>query len=683
MGFTKWWKQPMRVMQYNLQVKDTPMMNPKQIAEETVELGANVAVMNVGGIYAWYPSKVPYHHINEFLPEKTDLLRSLIDEFHARDIRFVARFDFSITDDVTYLEKPQWFARQKDRTPYYRGEKRMGNWSLFLNTCALGGYRNNEVAAPVMREVLSEYDVDGVFLNAPHPSACFCSRCQERYRNMYHTDMPDTPDEFEKTWFTECMKENIGVIYRAIKETRKEVPLILYYAPYSNKSKSFGRFDRDSIYDRYLTADLICTESQNVLSHGVNNLPPVIHPIISMKSGQLPDRGKLPFGIIHSCPGMDWRHVGMPVAEYLPWMAQVPASGGVIWHSVTGYPSTITDKRVLWAAKKIDFMIRKTEDSMAGATYRSNVCLLWTDSDSAKGIADSFIKNHVQFDLMHDYDFRPKDLKKYDVVFAPDGYSMTDEAAAELKKYAEAGGFVIRESTDETELYAHRELYGIKEDVYKSEYLAASYLRIEQEGEQLKKGMDTDKIALRGEVCYMDPENGTEVLATLVPPFAPYEVVGAPPERASLPVSHTDIPLLTEKKTGAGAVATIPFSVGKLITEYHLSDHYDFIRNIIDGALGEKADFVVHAPHDVQMTAYNNGNKVLVHFVNEVGQRPLLDNIPVRSLSFSMKVAGGNTVKNVVSVIEETEVTWEMADGRVNVRIPQLTVWDMIQIEME
>ena len=40
-------------------------------------------------------------------------------------------------------------------------------------------------------------------------------------------------------------------------------------------------------------------------------------------------------------------------------------------------------------------------------------------------------------------------------------------------------------------------------------------------------------------------------------------------------------------------------------------------------------------------------------------------------------------MKNVVSVIEETEVTWEMADGRVNVRIPQLTVWDMIQIEME
>lgn len=682
MRATEWWKHPMRVMQYNLQVKDTPLMNPKQIAEETVELGANVVVMNVGGIYAWYPSKVPFHHINEFLPEKTDLLRDLIDEFHARDIRFVARFDFSITDDVTYLKKPQWFARHKDKSPYYRGEKRMGNWSLFMNTCALGGYRNEEVAAPVMREALSEYDIDGVFLNAPNPSACFCSRCQDKYEKLYKTAMPDTPEEFEKGWFSQCMKENINTIYRAIKETRKEVPLILYYAPYSGNSKSFGRFDRDSIYDRYMTADLICTESQNILSHGIKNLPPTIHPMIAMKSGQLPNREKLPFGIIHSCPGMDWRHVGMPMAEYLPWMAQIPASGGVIWHSVTGYPSTITDKRILEAVQRMNHMIMKVENSMAGASYRSNVCLLWTDSDSAKGIADSFVKNHIQFDLMHDYDFRPKDLGNYGTVFIPDGYKMTDEIVAELKKYTEAGGSVIRESTDEIELNTYSDFYGITADVYKGEYLTASYNRFEQDGEYLKHGLETDRIELRGEVCYTNLQNGTKVLATLIPPFAPYEVVGAPPERASIPVSKTDIPLMIEKKNGTGTVVTILFSVGRMIGEYHLADHYDLIDNMVKNCLGDNIDMTVKAPHDVQVTAYNNQDKVLVHFVNEAGQRPLLDNIPIADISFSVKIPEGKTIKQVTSVIEETEVSYEITDDCIKVMIPSLTVWDMIQIDM-
>lgn len=130
-----WWDGPMRVMQYNLQVADTPGMDPEKIAMETEQLACNVVVMNVGGIYAWYPSKVKYHHINEFLPKDRDLLAELIRAFHSRNIKFVARFDFSITDDTTYLKKPQWFARKRDKTPYFRGEKRMGNWSLFLNTC--------------------------------------------------------------------------------------------------------------------------------------------------------------------------------------------------------------------------------------------------------------------------------------------------------------------------------------------------------------------------------------------------------------------------------------------------------------------------------------------------------------------------------------------------------------------
>jgi len=38
MNFSEWWKKPMRVMQYNLQVKDTPMMDPKQISQETLQL---------------------------------------------------------------------------------------------------------------------------------------------------------------------------------------------------------------------------------------------------------------------------------------------------------------------------------------------------------------------------------------------------------------------------------------------------------------------------------------------------------------------------------------------------------------------------------------------------------------------------------------------------------------------
>lgn len=677
-----WWKEPMRVLQYNLQVKDTPLMNAKRLAEQTAALAANVVVMNVGGIYAWYQSKVPYHHINEYLPEKGDLLAELIEEFHQKDIKFVARFDFSITDDTTFLKKPQWFARKQNREPYFRGEKRMGNWSLFLNTCALGGYRNEEVGVPVIKEVLEEFDIDGIFFNAPHASVCFCERCQRKYQELYGKIMPEREEEFERSWLSECMKTNIGNIYRTIKSVREDVPMILYYAPFTTVSKSFGRNNRDSIYDRYMTADLICTESQNVLSHGISGLPDTIHPVMAMKSGQLPDRDKLPFGIIHSCPGMDWRHVGMPVAEYLPWMCQVPASGGALWHSVTGFPDTIHDKRVLEAVRQVNEWIQKMESEMRGAKYRSDVLLLWDGQAAARGWADVLVKTHIQFELMHDYAVDISRFGRYPLIIIPDGLKMDEHTVEALRTYMERGGRVLLESSDAKDAVRWHELAGIKEEVCQSEYLMASYLKPEAAGAILLHGMDTDKLAFRGEVAYCTPEEGTEVLATLVPPFAPYEVVGAPPERASLPVEQTDLPLVLRKRYGEGNLVLLPFPAAKLIQEYHLEDHYRFLENIMANQLGDQMDFWAEAPRDVQITVYDKQGSILIHLVNEIGQRPLLENLPVYGICMKIRLKKYQHVLDAGSVIAGEKVTCVEKDGIAEIRLECLKVWDMIAVHI-
>ena len=69
----------LRIVQYNLQIKDTDKMVPEEIAESLERLCANAVVLNVGGIYAWYPSRVKYHHINEYLPAERPLLKEIIE----------------------------------------------------------------------------------------------------------------------------------------------------------------------------------------------------------------------------------------------------------------------------------------------------------------------------------------------------------------------------------------------------------------------------------------------------------------------------------------------------------------------------------------------------------------------------------------------------------------------------
>lgn len=676
-----WWQEPMRVLQYNLQVKDTQGMVPEKIAKETVELGSNVVVMNVGGIYAWYRSRVPFHHINEYLPDDSrDLLRELIEAFHKENIRFVARFDFSIAEDKTYLNHPEWFSRTPDMQPIYRGEKRMGEWSLLLNTCALGGYRNEDVAVPVLKEVLENYDIDGIFLNAPHATACFCDRCRDQYWKRYHKELPDDALLFEPDWLSACMKENIGHMYKAIKSVKNEIPLILYYTPLTGLSKSFGRFDRDNIYDRYATADLICTESQDVLSRGVHHIPVDIHPVIAMKSGQLPGRKKLPFGIIHSCPGMDWRHVGMPVTEYLPWMAQVPASGGVLWHSVTGYADTIADKRVLEAVREIDERVIRIESDMEDAQYLSQIGLLWDGSESACAWADILTRDHFQYDMIQDYSVSGEVLSQYSVVVVPDHYPLSSEVIGLLEKYTESGGKVLLESTDSREYTKYCRLLGVDKKASRGENLTASYLFFEKEGAVLKKGMDTDKIEMRGYVAYVHPAAEAKVLATLIPPFAPYEVVGAPPERSSIPVKHTDIPLVLTHNVGKGSVTSLTFSLGLLAVEYQLGDHYDLAENLLDFLLGEEKELEVFAPHGVQVTAYRKDRDILIHLVNEVGKRPLMDQITISEVRLKLHRTGNQKVMSVQSVIEDNPVTYEDGEQDVEIKLSNLKIWDMIRI---
>ena len=678
-----WWKEPMRVLQYNLQVRDTPGMDAEKIARETEEMAANVVVMNVGGIYAWYQSKVKYHHINEYLPEGRDLLKEWIDAFHKRNIKFVARFDFSITDDTTYQSKPQWFARHKDKSPYYRGEKRMGDWSLFLNTCATGGYRNEEVGVPVIQEVLDQYDIDGIFFNAPYASACFCERCQEKYLERYGKEMPDDSDDFEADWLSYCTKENIGVIYKAIKEKRPEVPMILYYNPYNTKSKAFGKSDRDNIYDRYATADLICTESQNVLSKGVNGIPETIHPVIAMKAGQTEDGELLPFGIIHSCPGMDWRHVGLPENEYLPWMCQVPAAKGTIWHSVTGYNDTITDKRIIKTITAVDKMIMKCEKDMHGAASRADVLLFWDGTQAGKDWADILMKRHIQFDLMHDYCINEQRLGKYKAAIIPEGFPLSGDLGEVIETYVSRGGSILAERSEPDEITEQAAFYGVEDKVQKGEFLYASYMRFEQEGAEAKAGMDTDKAAFRGAVNYCTPLEGTQVLFTLVPPFAPMEVVGAPPERASIPTPYTDIPLGMLRPHGKGKILLLPFSYHMLTAEFHLKDHYMIASNLIKMLAGEELILDTDMPSGVQITMYEKENQILIHLVNEIGQRPLMDSIPVYSAKCNAVLPKGKQVQNVRSVIAGESLNYKEEAGKVEIVLDKLEVWDMLSIDLK
>jgi len=669
-----WWKEPLRVIQPNLQVRDTACLDPERLADQMAEMGANVVVLNVGGIYAWYPTRVANHTVNEYLPADFDLLEETIRAMHRRNIRFVARFDFSKAEDSIYLRHPQWFVRDIHGEPEVIGARRPGQWSLLMSTCINGDYRADAVAIPILREVLSRYEVDGVFFNNPGYLPCFCDGCRRKYRETYGEDLPDSVARFRPDWASRCMRDNIHKLRECIRRERPDIPLILYYGLY-----------RDNIHDRAATADLLCIEPQDVLSLGHRNIPDFWKPALSIKLGRTLEDTPSPFGIVHSCPGMDWRHTGLPVAEYRFWLSQITANGGHIWHSLTGMPDTIRDKRILEVVSEQNAKIKRVEPYMAGAESGSETVLIWNGEKSAEGWTEGLLERQVPFDLLLPEQAEAGRLDGYKVAIVPEGTQWTRALVDALGRFAEAGGGVIVEGTDFADALAAAGSFpdwlGIAPETFVGEELAASYIRFEGTDNPLQRGMEqTELIPHRGKVAYCRPAADAEVLATLVPPFSPLESVGAPPERASLPVERTDIPLILRRAFGRGKVLLLPFSFGALLKEYRLNEHYLLLRNMVQWMAGGRLNVdVSHAP-GLQVTVFRRDDGWLIHLVNGAGTRPLTANLPIHDVT--VKVGGGPLpFTRAQAVISGAELQTARQEDHLEIRVPVIREWEAVWVQ--
>ena len=131
-GEQGWWmKEPIRWVQTNLRETDATL-DPNRLVNELAGMRANVLLMGMGGIAAYYPTKVPFHYPSPYLPPGKDLFGDVLKLAHAGGIRVVGRFDFSKTKKQVFDAHPEWFFRKSDGTPaIYNG---------LYATCINGAY---------------------------------------------------------------------------------------------------------------------------------------------------------------------------------------------------------------------------------------------------------------------------------------------------------------------------------------------------------------------------------------------------------------------------------------------------------------------------------------------------------------------------------------------------------------
>ena len=147
-----------RCGQLNFNERDPLTLDVAAWADYWASLRVNALLVNGGGIMAFYPTDVPYHHRSAFLGTR-DLFGEMAAAARARGIRVVARMDCNYSWEEALQAHPEWFERDRN------GQPRRHNESTWLfKTCMFSPYFTEQMPA-IYREIGKRYAVDAFFTN--------------------------------------------------------------------------------------------------------------------------------------------------------------------------------------------------------------------------------------------------------------------------------------------------------------------------------------------------------------------------------------------------------------------------------------------------------------------------------------------------------------------------------------
>ena len=180
--------------------------------------------LNAGGVCAFYPTQIPYHHKSTFLKSPTDdPFGRIVEGCSKLGMVVVARTDSHSCLDDAAAAHPEWLNIDEIGKP----RRHLNVPETRLITCALGPY-NFDFMTQVHRELTTKYGVEGIFCNrwqAGSRGMCYCENCQKLYRaatrpgsatqrrtrrrrTRYNAWVEVRLEELWRLWDSECQKIN-------------------------------------------------------------------------------------------------------------------------------------------------------------------------------------------------------------------------------------------------------------------------------------------------------------------------------------------------------------------------------------------------------------------------------------------------------------------------------------------
>jgi hypothetical protein len=699
-----WYTTMRRCGQLNLNEHDPLTLDVESWIDYWASLKLDALLLSAGGIVAFYPTQVPYHHRSEFLGGR-DLFGELAAATKARGLRLVARMDCNYAYEDALKARPEWFERNRDGSPRPHGES---PW--LFKTCMFSPYFTDQMSA-IYREIGGRYPVDGFFTNG-WPSTgdltvCHCESCQRVYRESVGGEPPDQVDAtngYYRKYYDAYMQRVLDVWHRWQAVVTEKRPDSVYVGNLGGGIRTVKNVKRLGEAARWFNADhqgrggdtviWDCAQQGRVAGSVMEGR--TITNVTGAYSNSRPT----------------WRHVAKAPAETTMWMAQTAASGMVPWlHWLGGTPEDTRWKAVgrdffAWlAANEQDFRNRRSIANVAVlypqrtiAFYRSGARRRdWRGAERAQtadylqGLYYALLEGRVLFDFVHEDDLRPETLGRYRALLIPNAAYLSDGHCQRIREYVNGGGSLL--ATFETSRYGEwgdgRPDFGLA-DVFGATVagdvvgpVGNSYMRIDSRHPVLA--------GFEGTALLPGPEERVPVRAAVgaAAAAAPLTVVpyypAFPPEMAFPRTPRTDQPAALFRQNGRSRVAYFAGDVDRTFWRSGNPDLGLLLQNTVRWLCGdERAPVTLEGDGIVETFAWETEPGYALHILNYTN--PNMTRGFVRKFyaigpqKADVLVARGRRIVRVRALRAARDVPFTQEGAVVRFEVPGVTDYEVVAL---
>jgi len=684
-----WFDRPMRWAQLTLVENDPGNFDPDFWLSYFKKIRADGTTLSAGGIVAYYPTDVPFHHRSAWLGD-SDPFGYLVKGCRKMKMSIIARTDPHATWQNVYDAHPDWIAVTAD------GEKRR-HWAkpdLWV-TCALGPY-NFEFMTQVHKEIMERYEPDGIFSNRWAGSGiCYCEHCRENFKTFSGMEIPRSNNSSDPV-FRKYSEWNIA----RLKE------LWLLWDDVIRKKKSTSRFIPNGFPDKVITgqlSDIVFTDHQArngfTMPWSNGKVAKELRASIGMK----------PLGGIFSV-GVEekyrWKDSVQSDEEIRIWVAEGTANGMRPWF--TKFSGVLYDKRWLATVDNIYQEHYRNERYLRNTAPLARVGMVFSEQtgnygnetwqqksgDHEMGMYQALIEARIPFEMVNDRLLDAEHLKPFKLLILPNISSLSDEQCNQLREFAQNGGSLL--ATFETSLYDENgnrrdnfglaDLFGVSYTKQVDGPMQNSYLRLKSDPGSgkfhpvLKELEDATRIINTVYMVKVKPEIPFPDPVTLIPTYP-----DLPMEHVFPLIPETDIRGLYLNDTGNSRVAYFPIDIDRTYWQIMSTDHLKLLQNTIRWALNEEPVVEVEGPGVVDVTVWRQKDSMTVHLVNLTNpmmmKGPFREFIPI-DVKVRIKIPEGTKPKEVRLLINVTEPEFKNKNGYVNLDVSQIMDHEIIGIDL-